>query len=260
MLHCRLPLALALLWLVATPWPGTAAANDGRDLLLPTTFHPVPARRFAAPGKGKRPAVLLLHGRNGLDRFRSHYEDVARAIAASGLDAYLLSYYDDADSREAVQGDAAARQAFFNRRVADWARLVRDCVGDILADGRCSGAVGLVGFSQGGFLATLAAGQDPRIACFVVFYGGIPSLFSDRITRLPPLLELHGDADTVVPLATGKALADRARGLGQTAEMVVFPRAGHGFSGPDAERAKDRTLAFLKKQLLQNKELGQNGQ
>lgn len=259
MMHCRLPLVLALLWLVATPWTGTAAANDGRDLLLPTTLHQVPARRFAAPGTGKRPAVLLLHGRNGLDRFRSHYEDYARAIAASGLDAYLLSYYDDTDSREATQEDATARRAYANRRIADWARLIRDCVGDILADGQCSGTVGLVGFSQGGFLATLAAAQDPRIACFVVFYGGIPALFTDRITRLPPLLELHGDADTVVPLAMGKALVDRARGLGQPAEMIVFPRAGHGFSGPDADRAKDRTLAFLKKQLLQNKELGQNG-
>lgn len=83
-----------------------------------------------------------------------------------------------------------------------------------------------------------------------VFYG-IPGNGQGTITHLPSLLELHGDADTVVPLSEGKALVDCGRRLGQTAEMVVFPGAGHGFTGPDADAAEKKTIAFLRRELLQ---------
>jgi carboxymethylenebutenolidase len=51
-------------------------------------------------------------------------------------------------------------------------------------------------------------------------------------------------------LAEGKALVDLAHNLGQQAEMVVYPGAGHGFKGTDAADAERRTIAFFQQQLM----------
>jgi len=145
---------------------------------------------------------------------------------------------------------AEKRHAYFEKQIRVWSKLVGDVAGDILAESHSSGRVGLLGVSQGGFLATATAGQDPRISAITVFYGGIPGVLKDDITHLPPLLELHGDADRRVPLAEGKALVDLAHGLDSPAEGVVYPGAGHGFSGAAAADAERRTIAFFQRWLL----------
>ncbi|WP_300154731.1 dienelactone hydrolase family protein [Solidesulfovibrio sp.] len=231
-----------------------AAGEDiaTRTVTLPAARHPVTATRFVAAGDAPRPAVLLLHGRQGLTPFADFYRRQALALARAGLDAYLFTYYDETDPARANDPVAATRQALFRERAPAWAALVRDVVGDVLADARSSGRVGLLGFSQGGFLAVGVAGADPRIDALVVCYGGVPDVFRDAVRRLPPLLELHGDADDVVPPAQGKALVDLARRLGQSAAMTVFPGAGHGFSGEDARKAQALTVNFLGRRLGEN--------
>ncbi|KHK03158.1 dienelactone hydrolase family protein [Desulfovibrio sp. TomC] len=244
-------LSLVLLCPILLPRPAWAADVAARAVTIPTPEHPVEAQLFSAPGTGKRPAVILLHGRQGLDRFPGYYEQFARAVAGAGMDAYLLSYYDGTEKEQANAEDKTVRQAFFAGRVKAWSQLVHAVVTEALARKECSGSIGLLGFSQGGFLATAVAGQDPRITALAVFYGGIPGLYRDSITHLPPLLALHGDADTVVPLSEGQALVALGRKLGQPAELAVFPGAGHGFSkGPDAAKAQQLTLAFLRQYLL----------
>jgi carboxymethylenebutenolidase len=230
--------------------PPSAMASDieARSVLLPTSLGPVSAEHYMASGKNSRPAVIILHGMQGIDPFRSFYQHYAAVIARSGIDAYLLSYYTGDDAQQARNPIAEKRHAYFGKQVRVWSKLVSDVVGDILADS--SGRIGLLGFSQGGFLATAAAGQDARISAMTVFYGGIPNGLKDEITHLPPLLELHGDADRRVPLAEGNALVDLAHGLDSPAERVVYPGAGHGFSGANATDAERRTVAFFQRWLL----------
>jgi carboxymethylenebutenolidase len=234
---------------VLSPSAG-AAAGEGRSMVFSTKSQPLTAELFAAPGDGKRPAVVILHGISGFDAFPAFYRRYAAALADAGIDAYVLRYYDASDAVASKSKIAEERRAFFNRRIRAWTSSVGEVVGQIAAQARSTGRVGVLGFSQGGFLATAAAAQDPRISPLVVFYGGIPSLLKNEITRLPPLLELHGDADRVVALADGLALVDLARGLGLPVENVVYPGAGHGFEGEDAVDAQRRTLAFFVAGLL----------
>jgi carboxymethylenebutenolidase len=241
--------SLLFLCLTAAPRPAQAAPDDIPPASLPIPGHTATVERFAAPGRALRPAVILLHGRQGIDPLRAFYQRYAEALARLGLDAYLVPYYEGTDRERMVASDAAGRQELFAKRLQAWTRLVRDTVGLALAQKECSGSVGLLGFSQGGFLATAVAGQDSRIGALVVFYGGIPKAAQGAIAHLPPLLALHGDADTVVPLASGQALVDLARGLGGPAELAVFARAGHGFAGKDAEDAESRALDFLRRHL-----------
>lgn len=247
---------IALFFLVLALFGGLpslagAAAGEGRSVVFASTQRPVAAELFAARGDGQRPAVVILHGVSGFDAFPAFYRRYAAALADAGIDAYVLFYYDDADAVAGKSKLADERRALFNRRIRAWASSVGEVVGLIAAQARSTGRVGVLGFSQGGFLATAAAAQDQRISPLVVFYGGIPSLLKNEITRLPPLLELHGDADRVVALADGQALVDLARGLGQPVERVVYRGAGHGFEGEDAVDAQRRTTAFFVSGLLQ---------
>jgi len=243
----------AFLFSSITPQLVFGADIDVRTVVFPTTQQPVTAQLFAAQGDTKRPAVIILHGASGIDAFREFYQGYARAIARSGIDAYLLSYYDDAEFTR-VQNHHSVEdiQTTFDNRCRAWSSLVSDVVGKIMSQDQSSGQIGLLGFSQGGFLATAVAVQDKHISALVVFYGGIPSILQSKITRLPPLLELHGDADQVVPLREGQALVELAHRLRQSGEIVVYPGAKHGFNGTDSTDAERRTLAFLQKQLRIN--------
>jgi carboxymethylenebutenolidase len=228
----------------------SAAEIAIHEASLPAVERVVTVKAFSAIGDARRPAIVILHGVNGVEKFRSFYERTAAALARAGIDAYVLSYYDEADVERA--GTIEGRHAIFSERVDVWSRLVGDVVGDILSDGRSSGRIGLVGFSQGGFLGTAIASRDRRISALAVFYGGLPTAShgrGDQITRLPPLLELHGDADTTVPMSRGRELVDLARKLGQPADIVIYPGAGHGFDGAADADAERRVVAFFQQQL-----------
>ncbi|MGY4308469.1 dienelactone hydrolase [Bradyrhizobium sp. USDA 4369] len=166
-----------------------------------------------------------------------------------GIDAVLVSYYDAADIGPMGSSDQALRQAYFYKHLPEWSARIRDVVSFMARRDVFSGKVGLLGFSNGGFLAVTCAASDPRIDALVVFYGGIPSPVQLGLTHLPPLLALHGDADRNVSLSSGKALVDRAAALGGAADLVVYPGMGHGFDfdpiRPEAADALTRTVSFL---------------
>jgi carboxymethylenebutenolidase len=169
------------------------------------------------------------------------------------MDAFLVSYYSDADAAAMKSPDRPVRVAYFSGHLKNWANRVRDIVGFVLHREESSGKIGLLGFSNGGFVAVASAAADPRITALVVFYGGIAGVPKTGSVHLPPLLALHGDADRNVPLAEGTALVERARAQGGSAELVVYPGAGHGFdfdpTRSDAQDASGRALSFLQQQL-----------
>jgi carboxymethylenebutenolidase len=241
--------------LSALAWPAyiwTAfAAEAAQDVVVQGPDGPIAVKLFAGGQGGKRPAVIILHGRESPVQLSAPYLRWGQEIAAKGLDAYLVSYYDTADAEAMASPDRAARVAYFGTHLAIWADRVRAVVSQALARDESSGKVGLLGFSNGGFLAVRSAAADERVAALVVFYGGLPGKL--EIARLPPLLVLHGDADRVVPLSLGQVLVDKAHALGGVAELVVYPGAAHGFDfhpeRTDARDASERALSFLERQL-----------
>jgi carboxymethylenebutenolidase len=230
--------------------PGMAGAADieGRPILLPAKERQVSVTYFRAPGDAPRPSVLLLHGARGFDGQIAGYNRYCSELANHGMDAYLVYYYDANDQRSMSTGT----DVFMDRYEA-WARLVDDLAGDVLAAKESNGKVGLVGFSNGGILATGASTLDPRIKAAVIYYGSVPFPIMDRAKRFPPLLVLHGDADAVIPAERGKELAVFATQLGGSADLVIYPGIGHGFGArlntKEAADALARTVTFLTKEL-----------
>ncbi len=236
----------------AVPLLGCARVSAMEEILLKSADGPVSVRYVAARTEGKRPAVIVLHGRQTFDEHPALYTRYAEALAAKGIDAFIISYYSKADKEAMQSSDRAARVKYFGEHLSDWSNRVRGLVAQILSRADASGKVGLLGFSNGGFLAVLTAATEPRIDGLVVFYGGIAGPEAE-IARLPPLLVLHGAADRVIPLSSGTALVERARALGGEAELVTYPAAGHvfdfDFARPDARDASDRALSFLEQRL-----------
>jgi carboxymethylenebutenolidase len=238
---------LAFLVLIAFYPTVDAAEIAGKTMTLPAKERQVKVVYFRAPGDAKRPAALLLHGAGGFDRRIADYNKYASALANEGIDAYLVYYYSDADERGMSQsGD------IFTERYPAWAKLVDDLADYLLTQKDSNGKVGLVGFSNGGILATGASTLDPKINAAVIYYGTEPWPLKERAKRFPPLLVLHGDADQVIPVIAGHQLAALAQDVGAKADLVIYPGEGHGFGpnpiGNGADALK-RTIAFLRKEL-----------
>lgn len=211
----------------------------------PARAEGIAVTRRAAEGMAPRPSVLLLHGSRGMELNPEAYERHAAALAAAGMDAWLLRYFsaEDTAALDARAHSAEARDAYRTRRFAGWAEEVLAVVTDVLERLDCSGAVGLLGFSLGGFVAAATAARDPRVKALVVMYGGMPEAMRATAGPLPPLLVLHGEADRVVSLAEGAALVELARRAGGPAELVAYPGRGHGFDFAAADPATADAVA-----------------
>jgi carboxymethylenebutenolidase len=200
---------------------------------------------FTASGEAKRPTVLILPGRQGAGPLFEAYSRYALKLADRGLDVCLVSYYGPGEAEAMTTLDTGGRRKMFAERAPVWTARIRAVADAVLAGPKSNGKLGIVGFSQGGYLGVACSAADQRVFALVVMYGGIPGLVAGNLRRLPPLLALHGQADQVVPFSEGSALVDAARSLGGFAELVAYPGEGHGF-GPAASRdAGARAGSFL---------------
>ena len=198
---------------------------------------------------GPHPAVILLPGSYG---WRADYAGFARTFADSGFVTLAVNYYG-----ETGRGATPAEE---KEHWAAWQATVRNAVAYMDTLGVVAHQpVALVGYSRGAFLAISVAGTVPAVKAVVDYYGGgsddDPSVV--EIAKFPPLLILHGEADTEIPVALAHRLYDRIKANGGDVEMHLYPRAEHSFNGPwaatysrpDAADAWTRTIAFLRRRL-----------
>lgn len=246
----------------AEHFAGTAA--DGvpgltSDLFLPTTRS------------GSVPVVVLVPGGGWTSADRSGLRPLAEALAASGSAVVSTTYR------------TASQDAFFPVPVEDVVCAVDDAVARVIAAGVTTGPVVVVGHSAGAQLAALAAlvGDRYQTGCprparsidaFVGLAGpydvallpdvavalfGVPpskdpqawrdgnplSWVSER-PQLPVLL-LHGDLDTTVPLFFSRAFATALEDGGHPVTLTEVAGADHQ-SIYRPERAAAPIAAFVR--------------
>jgi carboxymethylenebutenolidase len=239
-----------------------AAASASRALCLetPDSFSAesgegsVSLTRYAANRSGKRPGVLLLHGMRGFELKPRAYERYAGALNAKGIDAYFLRYYTAADEQAfATMHTRESRHAYEAERFDAWTMRVSSSLAAVLARPDSSRRLGLLGFSLGGFVAAATSARDERVSALAVLYGGMPDKIAPEVKRLPPLIELHGEADRNVPLTNGEELVKLAKAVGAQAEIVTYPDKAHGFdfvdNDPATADAVDRVARFFQARL-----------
>ncbi|ABY28519.1 dienelactone hydrolase family protein [Methylorubrum extorquens] len=189
------------------------------------------------PSSG-RPAVLLLHGADGLT-YAEGYRFAARTFAASGYHVAFVHYLDRTGDRRVAY--TRLRQDF-----PLWAETVRDAVA-WLADqpGTDAQRLGIVGISLGAALAFTTAAAEPRVRAIVDYFGPLPDELARERPRLPPTLILHGSADPMVPVSHARALERLLQEQGTAHEIRIYEGQGHGLTGPAQLDAAARVGRFL---------------
>lgn len=198
---------------------------------------------------GPHAAVVLVPGSYG---WRPDYARFARSFADSGFVALAIDYYAETGRGSSPAAERANWPA--------WQATIRHAVAYLGTTPAVAGRpIGLVGYSRGAALAISVADSAPPVSAVVDYYGwgSDDDPAEEGISSYPPLLILHGEADTEIPVALAHRLYDRLRAHGGEVEMHLYPGAEHAFNGPwsryyskvDATDAWDRTIDFLRRRL-----------
>ncbi|AMJ62986.1 hypothetical protein AXW83_24190 [Bosea sp. PAMC 26642] len=192
-------------------------------------------------GAGRRPAVLLLHGADGITR-RSQYQFASAALSAQGYTVLFPHYFELSRERRASYGEIGTKYPL-------WLGGLRKVIDEVLADPAIDPArFALVGVSLGGALALSLAAQDRRIKAVISYFGFRPGDLDAGKPQAPTLI-LHGDADRVVPVRNADQIEATLRARGVPVEKHIYPGEGHGFSGASQLDAATRSADFLGRQL-----------
>jgi dienelactone hydrolase len=227
---------------------------DSETVTVEGAGGPMPAR-IARPrgGDGPFPAVIVVQEAFGLN---PHIARVAARVAAEGYVTLAPDLFHRGGAGRTAGYDDLPKALSLMGELTDGG-IVEDieaAVGHLERESAVrAGRIGITGFCMGGRVSYLAACALPdRIKAAAPFYGGgIPI---DRTATLrAPVLAFFGEDDAFIPLAQVRALEAEAKRLGKAVEVVVYPKAGHGFfcderASYDAAAAADswtRLTAFF---------------
>ncbi|MCG7393158.1 dienelactone hydrolase family protein [Microvirga sp. ACRRW] len=198
---------------------------------------------FQTAGATQRPALLMLHGADGLS-YNAQYRKGAQEVAAAGYQVHLVHYLDRT-------GEKRASFATLFQNFMPWMNTVQDAL-SFAADypGADAGRIGIIGISLGAALGLAVSSTDPRVKTLVNYFGPLPQGAIATAARLPPTLVLHGSVDPIVPVANAYAVEALLRQQNVPHEVKVYPGQGHGFRGAAEKDATQTALAFLRRYLV----------
>lgn len=198
----------------------------------------VRAYRARPKGKGKLPAVLVIHENRGLN---AHIEDVARRAALAG---YLAIAPDGLTSAGGAPADQEqARNLFANTDPAKIAGDLFAAVPWLLAHAEANGKAGVVGFCYGGGMALRCAVERQGMAAAVCFYGATLSAQDVAKLKTPVLLHYAGRDERINTGIPDFRAALDANGVPYSLNM--YSGTQHGFHNDSSEARYDAAAAKL---------------
>jgi len=194
-----------------------------------------------AASAGPVPAVVALYGAGG---DVSGMERYASALAAHGFAVYILHYFDRT-------GTESADKPTILRNFPLWMKTLWDAISFVETQPQVDRErIALLGFSLGAYLSLANSAIDHRVQAVVEFFGGMPKEMNLFMRRLCPMLILHGEADSTVPVEEAYQLQKLLEKKGIPYEIKIYSGAGHGFEDETIWRdAGLRSLQFLQKHL-----------
>lgn len=170
-------------------------------------------------GPGPWPGVVQLHEATGLDDIAHRLAD---RLAAAGYLTLAPDLFSDGAARRCL---LSTFRALFARKGKPYADI-EAARQFLLADERCTGSVGVIGFCMGGGFALVASTSGFDAAS--VNYGMVPKNVEQVLAGACPIVGSYGGKDVSLRGATAKletALSD----LGVPHDLLEYPTAGHSF-------------------------------
>src|SRR5258708_32091255 len=102
-----------------------------------------------------------------------------------------------------VGGDNVGNGVELRQLLHVWIGVVQDAVVFARKQGNVDGdRIALVGFSLGSYVALSAAVTEEklRVSAVVEFFGGLPRELHPKVGPMPPVLIVHGDKDSIMPI------------------------------------------------------------
>lgn len=217
--------------------------------------HFMPRNNEAAT---KHPAIILLHGVEGADRYAGQRRRTADKLRDEGYAVFIVHYFDAVSYDDLFlltsegELDIQAITPFIASDAPRWSDAVAGAVAAIAQRADVDPErIALDGYSLGGFIALATAAKcqsDEELAdvCAVVVNWGASFADTQFSPRCPPTLFIHGELDTTVPLDWTRETMTRLTASGVETDLHVVPGASHTAISADAHL---RTLAFLAEQL-----------
>jgi carboxymethylenebutenolidase len=236
---------------------------DAGEVQIPVSDGKIPAYR-AMPKSGNRfPVVLVVQEIFGV---HEHIKDVCRRLAKQGYLAVAPELY-------ARQGDVSG-MSDFNEIISKVVSKVPDA--QVMSDLDATAAwadksgkanpskLGITGFCWGGRIVWLYAAHSSNLKAGVAWYGRLTGERNELHPKNPidvagslkaPVLGLYGAEDQGIPLDTIEKMREALKAAGSPSEIVVYPKAPHGFHADyrpsyrkdAAEDGWKRMLAWFKK-------------
>jgi carboxymethylenebutenolidase len=207
---------------------------------------------LSVPETGTGAGVIVIQEWWGLV---PHIKDVCDRFAAQGFVALAPDLY---HGKSTTSPDEAGKM-MVALNIDQTEKDLRGAVQFLLAHTATTSAqVGTVGFCMGGALSLYAASKNAQVGACVVFYGIHPKVQPDFDNLRAPVLGFFGEKDEMMTPDKVRALEEELKEHGKSAEIHIYPGAGHAFfndARPEAyhpQAAADawrRTLAFFRANL-----------
>jgi carboxymethylenebutenolidase len=241
---------LALLALLLTLTVSSFAA-EGKPVSYKSGDETINGILYTPQGKGPFPALVVVHEWLGLDSFA---KEQASKLADQGYVTLAIDLYrgklattpDEAHQlMRGLPGDRANRDLL---AASSYLRSLKNVD---------PAKVGDIGWCMGGGYALDLAIADPKLKVAVINYGHLASDEATLKKINATILGIFGGQDKGIPPEDVKKFESQLKAFGKTAEIHIFPDAGHAFENPndkryradDAAQAWKLTVDFLAKYL-----------
>jgi dienelactone hydrolase len=202
---------------------------------------------------GKRPAVLLVHRRNGMDAVTLKNAEMYAGLGYVVFAADMFGYGEGVLPKDVPE--MQAQTAIYNkdralmraRAQAGLDRLASNPIVDV-------SRIALLGYCFGGTVGVETAYAGAPLAALITIHGSFRDHAADGARNVKGrVLILHGAEDQVAPLAEVNKLIEDLRAAKVEFQYELYSGAEHGFSTPRnkaEERANAHSIAatgrFLK--------------
>lgn len=192
---------------------------------------------FASADEAKG-LVLVIHDWDGMTDYERQRADM---LADMGYDAFAVDMFGDETPTDTMDHRIAATGALYKDR--DRMRALIQAGVDQATSRSQSGSMVVAGYCFGGAVALEMARSDmaDMATGFATFHGGLGTPEGQKWDGdEPPVLILHGGADTSITMQDVAGFATEMEASGNTYTIEVYSNAPHAFTVFGSSRYQER--------------------